>query len=82
MSSFGVLKLPTEIGYSWLSNQYGLTIDNVVSYQLVLPTGLLTTVTATSNPNLFFALKVSGLSYIDDFYSSHFREGSTTTWVV
>ncbi|PQE07599.1 hypothetical protein CJF30_00007344 [Rutstroemia sp. NJR-2017a BBW] len=43
-------------GYSWLSNQYGLTCDNVVSYNLVLPNGTITTVDS-SNADLFFALK-------------------------
>ena len=47
------------LGYSWLSNQYGLTIDNVVAYELVLPSGVVTTVTETSNPDLWFGLRVS-----------------------
>ena len=41
-----------------MTNQYGLTVDNVVSYELVLPTGVVTTVDATE-AELFFALKVS-----------------------
>jgi hypothetical protein len=40
-----------------LTNQYGLTCDTVISYNLVLPNGTATTVTSTSNPDLFFALK-------------------------
>ena len=47
------------LGYSWLSNQYGLTIDNIVAYELVLPSGTITTVTETSNPDLWFGLRVS-----------------------
>jgi hypothetical protein len=43
-------------GYSWLSNQYGLTCDTVVSYNIVLPNGTITTVDS-SNADLFFALK-------------------------
>ena len=35
-----------------------MTVDNVVSYELVLPTGVVTTVDA-STPDLFFALKVT-----------------------
>ena len=46
-------------GYSWLTSQYGLTIDTVQAYELVLPNGTVTDVTETSNPDLFFALKVS-----------------------
>ncbi|KAF8678786.1 fad-binding protein [Rhizoctonia solani] len=44
-------------GYSWLSNQYGLTIDTVTAFELVLPNSTITTVTETQNPDLFFGLK-------------------------
>lgn len=43
-------------GYSWLTDQYGLTSDTVTSYELVLPDGTITTVDATK-PDLNFALK-------------------------
>jgi len=43
-------------GYSWLTNQYGLTCDTVNTYNLVLPNGTITTVDST-NEDLFFALK-------------------------
>ncbi|KAF7869851.1 hypothetical protein EAF04_004635 [Stromatinia cepivora] len=42
--------------YSWLTDQYGLTCDTVVSYNPVLPNSTITTVNST-DPNLFFALK-------------------------
>ncbi|KAG7446652.1 FAD-binding domain-containing protein [Guyanagaster necrorhizus] len=44
-------------GFSWLTNQYGLTIDTVVAYELVKPNGEIATVTANSDADLFFALK-------------------------
>ncbi|KAJ7487921.1 FAD dependent oxidoreductase [Mycena latifolia] len=44
-------------GYSWKSNRFGLTVDNVVAYDLVLPNGTITQVTATQNPDLYFGLK-------------------------
>ncbi|KAG8724003.1 hypothetical protein FRC09_000811 [Ceratobasidium sp. 395] len=44
-------------GYSWLSNQYGLAIDNVVAFEVVLPNGTVTTTTEDTNPDLFFGLK-------------------------
>ena len=44
-------------GYSWLTNEHGLTVDNIVAYQLVLPNGTAITVDETV-PDLFFALKV------------------------
>ena len=56
VTGVGVAGFTLGGGYSWISNQYGLTIDNVVSYELVLPNGTVTTVTS-ANPDLFFALK-------------------------
>ncbi|KAG6873644.1 hypothetical protein C0995_013151 [Termitomyces sp. Mi166 len=44
-------------GYSWLTNQYGLTIDTVVAFELVKPDGDIVNVTESSDPDLFFALK-------------------------
>ncbi|KAG9080807.1 hypothetical protein FRC06_006138 [Ceratobasidium sp. 370] len=44
-------------GYSWLSNQYGLAIDNVAAFEVVLPNGTITTTTESTNPDLFFGLK-------------------------
>ncbi|CAE6480866.1 unnamed protein product [Rhizoctonia solani] len=44
-------------GYSWLSNQYGLTIDTVTAFELVLPNGTITTATEAQNADLFFGLK-------------------------
>lgn len=45
-------------GYSWKTNQHGLAIDTVQAFELVLPNGTVTIVTATSNTDLFFGLKV------------------------
>ncbi|KAJ3287794.1 hypothetical protein HK104_008463, partial [Borealophlyctis nickersoniae] len=47
-------------GISYLSAQYGFAIDNVHSYELVLPNATITTVTETSNPDLWFALRGGG----------------------
>ncbi|KAF8124590.1 hypothetical protein EV363DRAFT_1403151 [Boletus edulis] len=44
-------------GYSWLTNQYGLTIDTVQNFELVMPNGTAINVTESSSPDLFFALK-------------------------
>lgn len=43
-------------GYSWLTNQYGLTCDTAAAFNLVLPNGTITYVDSTT-PDLFFALK-------------------------
>ncbi|KAI0079336.1 FAD dependent oxidoreductase [Panus rudis PR-1116 ss-1] len=57
VTGVGVAGFTLGGGYSWLSNERGLTVDNVVGYELVLPNGTVTQVTQSSNPDLFFALK-------------------------
>ena len=51
--SMGIL-----LGYSFRSNQYGLALDNVVAFELVLPNGTVTTVTEDEH-DLWFSLRVS-----------------------
>ena len=56
-------------GYSFKTSQYGLAIDNVVGYELVLPDGTVINVTS-KNDDLWFGLRVSGKSrYIFDLLS-------------
>ncbi|KAH9955423.1 FAD-binding domain-containing protein [Russula dissimulans] len=43
-------------GYSWKTNQYGLSVDTVVEYELVFPNGQVTVVTE-NDTELWFALK-------------------------
>lgn len=47
-------------GYSWKTNQYGLTVDTLQQADMVLPNGTLTTASATQNPDLFWAIKGGG----------------------
>ncbi|KAH9054222.1 FAD-binding domain-containing protein [Lactarius vividus] len=49
-------------GYSYKSNQYGLAIDNAVAFELVLPNGTVTTVTADDH-DLWFALRGGGNNF-------------------
>ena len=49
-------------GWSWKTNQYGLTIDTIVAFDVVTPTGKILHATETSEPDLFFGLKVCYLS--------------------
>jgi len=46
-------------GYSLLTNQHGLGIDNLVEVQVVVPNGNSITASAEYNSDLFFAIKVS-----------------------
>ena len=45
-------------GYSLLSNQYGLGIDNVVEFEVIVPGGDILTVNMKDKPELFQALRV------------------------
>ena len=56
-------------GFSWKTNQHGLTIDTIVGYELVMPNGTITSVTADSDPDLFWGLKVRNPS-VTCLYSS------------
>lgn len=47
-------------GYSWLTNQYGLTGDTVVSVEMVLPNGTITRASEGENEELFWAVKGGG----------------------
>ncbi|KAK7038740.1 hypothetical protein VNI00_010625 [Paramarasmius palmivorus] len=44
-------------GYGYFTDEYGLSIDNVVAHDLVLPDGTSVEVTEASDPDLFFSLK-------------------------
>ncbi|KAK0224289.1 FAD dependent oxidoreductase [Armillaria fumosa] len=63
VSGIGVAGFTLGGGYSWLSNQYGLALDNVVAYELVVPNGTVVTVTEKNDPGLFFSLKGGGNNY-------------------
>jgi hypothetical protein len=45
-------------GYSFKTSQYGLTVDNIARYELVLPNGTITNVTS-KDEDLWFGLRVS-----------------------
>jgi hypothetical protein len=46
-------------GYSFKTSQYGLTVDNIARFELVLPNGTITNVTS-KDEDLWFGLRVSG----------------------
>lgn len=47
-------------GYSWKTNQYGLTGDTLLQADLVLPNGTLATASASENSDLFWAIRGGG----------------------
>ena len=51
-------------GYSYKSSEYGLAVDNIAGYELVLPNGTVTYVTS-KDKDLWFGLRVSGILHTD-----------------
>ena len=51
---------PLLAGYSWKTNQHGLTVDTIAGFELVLPDGTIAHVSQDSHPDLFWGLKVRG----------------------
>ncbi|KAH9025721.1 FAD-binding domain-containing protein [Lactarius deliciosus] len=58
----GVSGLTLGGGYAFMSNQYGLSIDHMARYELVLPNGTITNVTQ-NNKDLWFALRGGGNNF-------------------
>ena len=50
-------------GYGWLSGQYGLTVDVLLSAKLVLADGSLVTASETENSDLFWAVRGCGSAF-------------------
>ena len=61
ITGVGVGGLSLGGGYSWISNSVGLSIDNILEYELVLPSGQIVIVNSSTYPDLFFGLKVRNL---------------------
>lgn len=57
LKTIGVAGLELIGGFHYLINKYGMAMDNVVSYDVVLGNGTQVVANSTSNPDLFWALK-------------------------
>lgn len=59
-STTGIAGLTLGGGFGWLSRKYGLTIDNLVSADIVLASGEQVTASESDNADLFWAIRGGG----------------------
>ncbi|KAJ9618491.1 hypothetical protein H2203_009088 [Taxawa tesnikishii (nom. ined.)] len=73
----GVGGLTLGGGYGWLSGQYGLVVDNLVSCTIVVASGEIVTASADENADLFWAVCGAGQNFgvVVEFVFRAFEQG-------
>jgi FAD/FMN-containing dehydrogenase len=62
-STTGVAGFTLGGGFGWISRKYGLTIDNLISVDIVTADGKLVSASAKENPDLFWAVRGGGANF-------------------
>ncbi|KAH9929832.1 FAD-binding domain-containing protein [Fomitopsis serialis] len=80
VSGIGVAGFTLGGGYSYKTNEYGLTIDTVDGFEVVLPSGAVVLADATHHPDLFYGLKggYNNFGIVTAFYLKTHPE--TSVW--